>query len=179
MSHPGITFLDESPARSQTARRGRCCRGFNTFGILGSLFSILGVFTFGLASPFGLGLSLLGMLRRPRGSAWFGTVLGTLGTAFLALWGWGVVATIDAVQYENQAAQTQVVLEDAVAAINEFKYHNDKLPEGIQGNKMLISAELTDAWGTDLRYEPVNKNEFVVRSAGPDQKFETADDLTL
>ncbi len=42
--------------------------------------------------------------------------------------------------------------------------------------------ELRDAWGNGLRLEPVDwipqRNYYLVRSAGPDKQFDTADDLT-
>jgi len=43
--------------------------------------------------------------------------------------------------------------------------------------------DLRDAWGTELRIEPVpwdpSHTYYAVRSAGPDQQFDTGDDLTL
>jgi len=42
-------------------------------------------------------------------------------------------------------------------------------------------ADLRDAWGTDLRLEPVpwnrDKTHYMLRSAGPDQQFDTTDDM--
>jgi hypothetical protein len=42
--------------------------------------------------------------------------------------------------------------------------------------------DLRDAWGTELRLEPLpyseGKQPYLVRSAGPDQRFHTADDMT-
>jgi len=183
MAHPDIIFLDETPpgstARPQTARRSRrCCRNFNGFGVLGCLFSVLGIFTLGLVSPFGLVLSLLGMTRRPRTAATVGTALGLAGTGFLALWGWGIVATMNAVDYEQRAHQTAVVLEQGREQIEHFRHEHNELPEGIEGNKLLITNDLNDAWGQSLRYEPLDESGYRIRSAGPDQQFDTADDLT-
>lgn len=169
MAHPGIVFLDEAP---------RIRRKSNTYGILGCLFSILGIFTFGLASPIGLLLSLVGMTRRPRGAATVGLVLGGLGTAFLAFAGWAAMAGFSAVEYDRQVAQTQIALARGVDEIEQFHSKQDELPHGITGNKTLISAGLKDAWGNELRYDRLDENNFVVRSAGPDEQFDTSDDLT-
>ena len=121
----------------------------------------------------------MGMWRRPRFAATFGTIVGGLGTAFLALWGWGVVATMNAVEYEHQEDRTAIVLERGVETIETFRAQNDELPGGIDGNKLLISAELNDAWGQSLRYDPIDEDTYSIRSAGPDGEFDTDDDLTM
>ena len=176
MSHPGIVYLDENNARRHV--RHRCCPGFNGLGILGSLFSILGVFTFGLASPVGLGLSLLALRRGPRFAATLGTILGGVGTAFLALWGWAAVAAMNAVEYEDQAQRTALVLQEGADAVEDFRVDNKYLPDGIDGNKLLIAKDLQDAWGTSIRYDALDDHNYLIRSAGPDKEFDTADDLT-
>ena len=66
----------------------------------------------------------------------------------------------------------------AVAQVDDYYHQNETLPEGIDGNKLLISAELSDAWGESLRYDRLEGERFHVRSAGPDREFDTADDLT-
>jgi hypothetical protein len=171
MNSAGIVFLDE-------CRRVRTRPRWNKLGVAGSLFSVLGIFTLGIASPIGLGLSLLGMLRRPRGSALFGTILGGLGTAFLLVWGGSLVAGIQALDNQAKAERTSAALQTAVAEIEDFRLENHQLPEGIKGNMLLIEAELVDAWGEDLRYDAIDKQQYTVRSAGPDKEFDTSDDLT-
>ena len=180
MAHPGIVYLDEnSHPQSSIQYRSRCCSGFNGMGILGCLFSILGVFTFGLASPVGLGLSLLALRRRPRFAATVGTIIGGAGTAFLAMWGLLAVAAFNAAEYEDQADRTEMVLEQGVDAIEKFRSDHQQLPGAITGNKLLIAGELNDAWGESLRYDPLEGGNYLVRSAGPDRTFDTTDDLTL
>jgi hypothetical protein len=169
MSSAGITFLDERP-RARTR--------WNTLGILGSVFSVLGIFTLGIVSPIGLGLSMLGLLSGPRKAATFGTLVGALGTGFLLLWGWGLVAGIQAVDTAVKTDETEVALRTGVAKIEEFRLENSSLPEGVEGNMLLIRANLVDAWGEDLRYEPIDKQNYAVRSAGPDKQFDTPDDIT-
>jgi hypothetical protein len=169
MNSAGIIFLDERP-------RVRRRSGF--LGVLGTVFSVFGIFTLGLLSPVGLGFSLLGMLRGQRGAATFGAFLGALGTGFLALWGWGVVAGITAVDVAVKSEETAAAMQTAVDKIEAYTVENGRAPEGIEGNMLLIEADLNDAWGESLRYDALEKNAFAIRSAGPDKKFDTADDLT-
>lgn len=169
MAHPGIIYLDDMP---------RIRRKSNTFGILGCIFSILGIFTFGLASPIGLGLSMLGMAQRPRGAATFGAVVGAMGTAFLLLWGGTLVAGVSAANHAAKVHQTEQSLSAAVATIESYKIDHERLPEDIDGNKLLIRAEIKDAWGQSLRFDPTGGSDYLVRSAGPDAEFDTGDDLT-
>jgi len=169
MAHPGIVYLDEIP---------RIRRKSNTFGILGCIFSILGIFTFGLASPIGLALSMLGMARQPRGAATFGTVVGAMGTLFLLIWGGTLMAGVSAANHAANVHQTEQSLSAAVATIEQYKSDHKRLPEDIEGNKLLIRAESSDAWGQSLRYDPIDGDGYLVRSAGPDAQFDTGDDLT-
>jgi hypothetical protein len=170
MNDAGIIYLDESPRHVR--------RGVNGWGILGCVFSLLGVLTFGLASPIGLVLSLVGMLKRPRGAAVFGAVLGAMGTAFLVLCGWAVLAGVQTVNRQIKADQTAASFAAAVDAVEEFQQrHGGKLPEGIEGNKLLITRKLSDAWGSELRYD-VMPSGYLIRSAGSDRQFDTGDDLT-
>ena len=179
MAHPGIVYLDENSHPQASARqRTRCCAGFNGLCILGSLVSILGLFTLGLASPIGLVLSLLAFRRRPRFAATVGTLLGGAGTAFLALWGLLAVSAYNTAHYQDQAQQTEVVLQLGVQKIEHYRANHQALPRDIQGNKLLIADSLKDAWGEPLRYDVLDNGEFLVRSAGPDQTFDTPDDLT-
>jgi hypothetical protein len=168
MNSAGIVFLDERP---------RPRRRWNPLGVLGSVVSVLGIFTLGIISPIGLGLSMLALLRGPRGSAMFGTLLGALGTGFLLLWGWGVVAGINAVDTAVKSDETAAAMRTAVAKIEEYRQEYRQLPEGVEGNVLLIEAELNDAWGQSLRYDSIDKRQYAVRSAGPDREFDTADDL--
>jgi hypothetical protein len=76
-----------------------------------------------------------------------------------------------AVRYRNQFVKnTPAVLTQAYA------HRSADLVKAAEG-----SAGVTDAWGTQLRIERLAWNDryFLVRSAGPDKKFDTADDLTM
>lgn len=48
----------------------------------------------------------------------------------------------------------------------------------LQRDMGVSDEDLTDTWGTKIRYLPV-ENEFSITSAGPDRAFGTADDVTV
>lgn len=166
----GIYFLDDRPIRRR--------RRWNWLGISGLLASIGGVFTLGLLSPLGLMLSVFGLFHKPRGAAAIvGTALGGAGTAFLALVGWGIINGATMIDNAHRMANTERSMHQAVVLIEDYQANQGALPEDIEGNKLLISAEFEDAWGQALRYEREGTPRYVIRSAGPDQTFDTVDDL--
>lgn len=151
----------------------------NPLGILGFVVSLVAlVFTFGLLSPLGLLISSLAMYRRPRRLATAGVVLGLLPTL---IWGLLVVGTISGVhqqrqraRIERQTAITESQLAEAWNAIDAFQREHDRLPSGIEGNKLAVLHE--DAWQRPLRYE-IYPDQIVIRSSGPDGDFESRDDI--
>ena len=66
----------------------------NGLGVAGFIVSLVGFLTCGLACPIGLLLSLPALAKRPRGFAIAGSVLGFLGTAVLALWGFAFIMAL-------------------------------------------------------------------------------------
>jgi hypothetical protein len=149
-------------------------------GVAGFIVSLIGlVVTCGLLCPLGLLLSLIALFKRPRGFAIAGTLLGLVGTAFIAaLFGLFVRAAISqtstAVAKEKHAL-TSEVLEEAEQIIDRYHIDNGKLPEGIEGNKLLV--ELVDAWGGSIRYDREDDQRYLVRSPGEDGEFDTDDDV--
>ena len=70
--------------------------------------------------------------------------------------------------------ETERQIESARKTIEKFRAENGEFPDGIAGNRLTI--ETKDSWQTELRYELV-ENGFTIRSAGPDKKFESDDDI--
>lgn len=153
-------------------------RQSNAMGITGLIVSILGLLTCGLLSPVGLLFSLIGLARRPRGEAVAGTIIGGLGTlAVVAVIGFFVlsgVAITEAARFAEANSKTQAAFAAAESEIEQFRFDNGSLPGGIEGNKLVLQYD--DGWETGLRYEP-DGNNYRIRSAGPDQEFDTGDDL--
>ncbi|MEW4565710.1 hypothetical protein AB1K70_24525 [Bremerella sp. JC770] len=145
------------------------------FGI--SLFGLL--MTFGLLCPLGLMLSFLGLFAKKRGIAIAGTIIGGIGTSIVAV-GIGSIAMAASAVHHYQVEvpkieQTRVVLDQACVEIESYRQENNKLPEGIEGNKLVLKFE--DAFGNAVRYEPEEDGKFAIRSAGIDGQFDTRDDL--
>lgn len=57
----------------------------NSLGVAGLIVSIAGFFTCGMLSPIGLLLSLVGLLKAPRGAAIAGSILGFFGSGLFVL----------------------------------------------------------------------------------------------
>jgi hypothetical protein len=150
----------------------------NGWGIAGFVTSIIGLLTCGLLNIISLPVSLVGLCFKPRGFAIAGTVISCLGCALLALLGWGIVAGIlglkQVVTEAGKGIETVAALGEATAKIEAYRAEHNMLPDGIEGNKLIIDRK--DAWGQSLRYE-LSGSTYIIRSAGPDQQFDTPDDL--
>ncbi|QDU75182.1 hypothetical protein Pan97_22060 [Bremerella volcania] len=147
------------------------------FGI--SLFGLL--MTFGLLCPLGLLLSFFGLFAKKRGIAIAGTIIGGIGTTIVAI-GVGSIAMAASAVHHYQVEvpkieETRHVLDTACVEIESYRQENNKLPEGIEGNKLVLKFE--DAYGNAVRYEPEDDGRFAIRSAGIDGKFDTSDDLRM
>jgi len=152
----------------------------NAMGVAGfgvSLFGLL--FTLGILCPLGVLLSFLGLFSKNRGFAIAGLIIGGLGSAIVAIGVASVAMAASAIHHYQvevpKQAQTAEVLAIAAVEVEQFRHQHGKLPEGIEGNKLVLKFQ--DAYGTSLRYEPEEGTKFAVRSAGPDQEFDTPDDL--
>lgn len=147
------------------------------FGI--SLFGLL--MTFGLLCPLGLLLSFFGLFAKKRGIAIAGTIIGGIGTSIVAVGVGSIAMAANAVHHYQvevpKIQETRQVLDTACVEIESYRQQNNKLPEGIEGNKLVLKFE--DAYGNAVRYEPEEDGKFAIRSAGMDGKFDTSDDLRM
>lgn len=147
------------------------------FGI--SLFGLL--FTFGLLCPLGMLLSFFGLFSRKRGIAVAGLILGSIGSLFVMA-GLGAVAVAATSVHHYQVEvpkieHTRDVLNQACIEIETYRQENEKLPAGIEGNKLVLKYE--DGFGNAVRYEPEDDGDYGIRSAGSDGTFDTDDDLRV
>ena len=152
------------------------------------LLALLSPITLFLIAPFALLLSLIGMRRAPRGMALSGLILSLMATTVLSLGIVGAVsehneyqatqhARIVAAKNHKEIKATLVVMKEAQQQLRDFRTENDlQLPNLEQGMDMTVQYE--DAWGTNLCYGVIDDG-CIIRSMGPDQEFNTADDLTL
>ena len=71
-------------------------------------------------------------------------------------------------------------------AIDVFQAVKKRLPESLDeltvetadSAALLNKSSLNDSWGNPFRYKKIDKYKYEIRSAGPDGKMDTADDLT-
>ena len=161
-------------------------RRFNWWGFNGMCLSFLSLLTLGFLSPIALLLSLMGLRRPGKGMAAVGTMVSLIGIALIVTI--GLTAAISHQDHQDRIAKrkqarvnavkiqkTQSLLSEAYDDLVEFRgQHEGQLPADIEGNMLVVSQH--DPWGQALRYEP-EEGFALVRSAGPDQKFLTADDL--
>jgi hypothetical protein len=152
----------------------------NGLGIAGFVVSLVGILTCGLLCPLGLLLSLFGLLKRPRGMAIAGTVIGLIGTGFMVLvvglFATALVSKVRTVEVSQKMAQTENVLAEAEQIVEAHRVETGELPGGIEGNKLLF--HLHDAWGGSIRYDRLDDHSYLIRSPGEDGDFDTPDDVT-
>jgi hypothetical protein len=150
----------------------------NGLGIAGFVLSILGVLTCGMLTVLSLPLSLIALAKRPRGFAIAGTVISLVGVALFASIGWGLfnlyILGRDTITEIQGIANTQNEIRAVQNDIENYRQEHNTLPDGIEGNKLAVVHN--DGWGTALKYETI-EGGYLIRSAGPDKQFDTADDV--
>ncbi len=162
-------------------------REFNWWAFFGFPFSLFSLLTAGVLSPFALMMNLIALRKRPRRLATAGTIVSLIGTGILATIVVGTsmmaahrhheqeMAQISRANKKN-AAKTASVLNEVSG---EFEMYRDKhdgvLPDAIDANMVALSYK--DAWGHELRFDS-ERDHAILRSPGPDKKFNTQDDIT-
>ncbi|MBX9736245.1 MAG: hypothetical protein K2X32_04905, partial [Phycisphaerales bacterium] len=156
-------------------------RRTNVVGLVGFLISLVGVLggCVGavVVSPVGLVVSLAGLLRRPRGFAAAGVVLGLLGTLWLALaivlMG-GVVMVFSAAV---GAATEGAVFSVTERCVRDYNAERGHPPASI--DELLKGGFLRDApslYGEPVTMRVESSMRVVLLSAGPDRLMGTRDD---
>ena len=136
--------------------------------------------------PLALLVSLRGLKKRPRRLATVSTLMGVAGTAVLGIGLFGLVSEKAAQKHLralqiNRAREHQMIesskktIESAVHELNQFKEDNGTLPGWVDGNMLMLKHK--DSWGNSIRFD-AEESQSIVRSAGPDEEFDTQDDLT-
>ena len=160
--------------------------GTNGLGVAGFVLSLVGWFSCGFFSPLALILSAVALRREPRGLAIAGLILGILGSAWLFIWGLGFITALlgigVAANFLTAGVRTDENLTQAASLVFSYQEETGKAPaDDAQFAKLLENSGLDqlDAWDHSLRYSHLAEGEFEIRSAGPDGKFDTGDDLAL
>ncbi len=160
-------------------------RPFNGWGL--ASFAVLGL-SVGTLAPVAFLLGLIGMRRSPRILATFSTLVSGGITALMAL---GVAAAIHhSHEFEarlqrhrterfnaQRTVETRAILKKAEDDIDDYCLaHDGQMPNPYDG--MLLTVQHADAWNNALRYD-IDQGKCLIRSAGPDKRYETRDDVTL
>ena len=165
-------------------------RKFNWWGFNGMWMSAASLLTAGFLSPVSLLISLIGLRpsrqKMGRKMALTGTVVSLAGVVLASSLVFGAMQKARHRQQVRHAAQqhaeilkevrqTQNLLGLATEELVEYRDLNQgDLPNDIDANMLVIKH--VDPWGEVLRYES-EIDHGVVRSAGPDRKFDSKDDV--
>ncbi|PHS11415.1 MAG: hypothetical protein COA78_09840 [Blastopirellula sp.] len=148
----------------------------NTMGLVGFIFSLVGFISCGLLSPIALLVSLIGLLKAPRGFAIAGSAISLLGTIFLGTIGYGLVMTYLFVSAGVNATLQVGSIENARQEIRTYIEENDSLPASDVGQALL------DKTRTSVRYKLTNDDPengtATMTYHGADWQFDTEDDYT-
>ncbi len=156
---------------------------FNWWGFHGMWMSFASLMSAGFLSPISLMVSLMGLRRPGKAMATLGALTSLVGIAIATVI---VLAAMTArhqiVQHRiektisRQVAETKALLTAAASEIIEFRDdHAGELPDEIDANMLVIKH--VDPFGESLRFD-AEQGYGIVRSAGPDRKFDSADDVT-
>jgi hypothetical protein len=161
-------------------------RQFNWWGFNGMWMSFASLMTAGFLSPISLLVSLKGLRRPGKKMAGVGTVVSLAGMALATLIVFAGYhghrqhhearqARKQAELIKEQIADVKKTVAVAITEIEEFKADNEgQFPSDVDGNMLVIKYE--DPWGEALRFD-LEENKAIIRSAGPDKKFYTKDDV--
>jgi hypothetical protein len=150
----------------------------NNMGLAGFITSLLGVLSCGVLSPIGLLLSLIGLTKQPRGFAIAGTILGLIGSVFLAVAGVGIVVGLMGLgTVVKNAAEDLGAHQSAAQAYVQLQQQKQS-GKALDTNaaNVIVSAH-KDPWGTPLRAEVSADGVITIIAAGRDKKFDTPDDV--
>jgi hypothetical protein len=162
-------------------------RSFNWWGFNGMWMSFASLLTAGILSPLSLVVSLKGLRRPGKKMATVGTVVSLAGTAMATL-----IALVAYNSHQSHHVQREAKKRDAIVRkqvedvkktvavaiteLEEYQADNDgQFPNDVDGNLLVI--KYVDPWGESLRFD-LEEKLGTVRSAGPDKKFYTKDDVS-
>ena len=94
----------------------------------------------------------------------------------------GVIAQ----EKEAKILSTRITISGISTSISCYKIKTDRIPASLEELTMetetsapiMKRENLTDTWGTPFQYKTLTESSYESRSAGPDCKFGTDDDIT-
>ena len=160
---------------------------FNWWGFNGMWMSMASLLTAGFLSPVPLLISLIGLRRPGKKMATVGTFTSIAGIALASAIVFGSIAAKNHHHQARESARHQTTLRKQTQEVNsllgiaaeelvEYRDENyGELPDDIDANMLVIKH--VDPWGESLRFD-AEISHGVIRSSGPDKKFDTRDDIT-
>lgn len=165
-------------------------RKFNWWGLHGLWMSLASLLTLGFTSPVPLLISLNGLRKKkgPRKAAIAGTCFSLLGVGIA-----GAITTVTIAEHRahqrrqverkmaraiaKQKLETKQLISVAAKELENYRdSHKGQLPSIIDSNMLVIKH--VDPWGESLRFDG-HGDHAIIRSAGPDNQFESKDDVTV
>ncbi len=160
----GYEYEDLPPGRHPRSQ------GPNTLGVVGFVLAFC-------LSPIGLILSLIALLRAPRGFAVAGVIVGLLGSIVWGLVGAGVYFAGPAIRDSFQIVYDHIAI---THAIDTYKSTNAGALPADLATLGLGADELTDPWGTPYRYQlSEDGKSWSIIVAGPDGGFEDKETVII
>ncbi|CAE7446260.1 unnamed protein product [Symbiodinium necroappetens] len=144
-------------------------RQSNPLGVVGFVLSLLCI-----TSPIGLLLSMIALLKAPRGFAIAGTIIGLLFTSVI-----GIVAFFAVVYGSFVVDSTKLTLDLERLRIEAREYvdQNQAVPASLDE---LGWDDTTDPWGHEYVFSMDSEtNVWELRSVGPDGVADTGDDFAF
>lgn len=102
----------------------------------------------------------------------------------------GILAAVVIVNFQGQGEEarrqaTRASMSSISTAIATYEIMVGRYPESLddltspinERKPLLNKGQLNDAWGSPFQYKLVGKDDYELRSAGPDAKMDTEDDL--
>jgi hypothetical protein len=151
----------------------------NGAGVGGLVLSVLGVASWGVLSPLGLLVSLIGLRKQPKTLAIAGTALGAAGTLYLVIFGWSQFTGMLGIgrpqeTAEDIVARTETVMK-AQSLIEQLYVRDGVLPDNDLGNAAIVGNKV-EYRGEIPIYGVLSGLTYRLTMPGADKKWGTIDD---
>ncbi|MFI4854800.1 MAG: type II secretion system protein GspG [Phycisphaerales bacterium JB065] len=145
----------------------------NPLGIVGFVLSLTC-----LLSPIGLLVSLIALLKRPRGFAIAGTIIGVVFSGILIAGTIGAITMMNLARGGMAIGVMQVQAEVIERQVGAYSAETGSLPSSLDDVHLPAVAK-NDPWGTAYQLNPdtPTQGRWTISSAGPDGQFGTGDDI--
>jgi len=154
----------------------------NSCGVIGLVFSIIGLLLCGLwvLTIPGVILSLIGLRKEPRTAATVGAIIGGVGMLIFPLIVAILLPLISVTQGAANRARTYVHINTLERGSDAYHADHQKYPSSFEDLEKgaYITAESTqDAWGNQMQFSGGGDTKPTITSAGEDGTFGTVDDV--